>query len=139
MNQVVIILTIFKCSGLLLLPINFWDNIVVCPFTRYFLEKILTTLFSFSFQHRLDLVNIVYSMAIMWIAMTYSVDRQEKEVHFYIRHNVDAVLSFRVALEPIAVDYHTHTDREDFTDGCLMIITVMHVTTSGVCVSLTWT
>ena len=42
--------------------------------------------------------------------MTYSVDGQETEVHFYICHDVDVVLSFKVALKPIAVDYHTHTN-----------------------------
>ena len=73
----VIVLIMFKCSRFLILPIDSWDNIVVCPFTRYFIEKILTTLFSFSFQHRLGFVNIVDSMAIIWTAMTYKVDRDE--------------------------------------------------------------
>ena len=76
-------------------------------------------------------------MAIMW--MTYDVDELETEVYFFIHHDVDAVLSFRVALNPIAVDYHIYTERQDFIDGCLMVITVTYTITIEVWVSLTRT
>ena len=69
--------------------------------------------------------------------MTYEVDGLKTEVHFIIQHDTNVVLSFRVTLEMIAVDCHTHTKRQDFIDGCLMVVTVMHVTTTGVWVSLT--
>ena len=55
-------------------------------------------------------------MVILWTATTYEVDGPEIEVHFFIRHNADAVLSFRVVLELIAIDYHMHTERQDFAD-----------------------
>ena len=78
-------------------------------------------------------------MAIMWTAITYDVDVSETEVHFFIHHDANAVLSLRVALKQIVVDYHTHMKRENFTDGCMTIISVTHVTTFGVRVSLSWT
>ena len=91
-------------------------------------------------QHkRIALGHIYTNMAIMWTTMTYEVDGLEIEVHFFIRHDVDTVLSFKVTLKSIVVDYHMHTEREDFADRCLTVITVTHVTTSGVQVSLTWT
>ena len=78
-------------------------------------------------------------MAILWTAMTYEVDGLETKVHFFIRHDIDAVLSFKVALEPITVDYYTQTQRQDFTNSCLTVVTVTYAATTGVRVSLTWT
>ena len=46
-------------------------------------------------------------MAVMWTIMIYEVDGSETEVHFFIRHDTNAVLSFKVAIELIAVDYDT--------------------------------
>ena len=76
-------------------------------------------------------------MTILWTTMTYEVDRPAVEVHFFIRHDADVVLSFRVVLDPIAVDYHTHIERQDFVDDCLIIIAMTYTTTKWVQVSLT--
>ena len=71
--------------------------------------------------------------------MTYEVDGLETEVHFFIWHDADTVLFFRVALEPIIVDYHTYTEKRDFIDNCLTVVTVTYAIPTGVRVSLTWT
>ena len=70
--------------------------------------------------------------------MTYEVERAKIEIQHYVRHDVDAILSFRVALEPITVICHTHIERIDFFDGYLTIVTISYATTPGVRVSLTW-
>ena len=77
-------------------------------------------------------------MAVHAIAMTYSVVEDETVVRYIIRHNADAIVSIRVSLEPIAVDYRMHTDWEDFIDGCLTVLMVAYATISGVRVSLVW-
>ena len=71
--------------------------------------------------------------------MTFEVDGAKIEVHYFICHDAEAILSFQVSLEPIMLEYHTHIERQDFLDGCLTLVTVMHATTLGVQVSLTWT
>ena len=75
-------------------------------------------------------VSIVYilfiNMSIHWVAMTYDVVESETVVHYIIRHDFDAILSWKVLLEPIAVNFCTHTYREDFQDGCLTVVTVMY-------------
>ena len=75
-------------------------------------------------------------MAIIWVAETYGVLEDETEIVYYIRHDADAELSFRVVTEPIAIGYRTYTERLDFLDGCLTVFTVVHETTPGVRVSL---
>ena len=76
-------------------------------------------------------------MAIHWDAMTYDVIEDETVVHYFVQYNTNVVVSMRVCLEPIAIDFHTHTNWEDFLDGCMTIMIVTHLTTLGVRVSLT--
>ena len=71
--------------------------------------------------------------------MTLNVEDNETIVRYIIRHDADAILSWRVSLELIAVDFRTHTDREDFLDNCLTIVTVAYATNPRVRVSLVWT
>ena len=78
-------------------------------------------------------------MAIIWVAQTYGVLEEETETIYYIRHDADAELSFRVVTEPIVIGYRTSTERLDFLDGCLTVFTITHETTPGVRVSLVWT
>ena len=47
-----------------------------------------------------------------------NVEGNEIEIMYYIRHDPDIDLSFRVAMIPIAVKYHTHMMRINFSDGC---------------------
>ena len=68
-------------------------------------------------------------MATHWVAMTLNVEDNETIVRYIIRHDADVILSWRVSLEPIVMNFCTHTDREDFLDGCLTIVTVTYATT----------
>ena len=78
-------------------------------------------------------------MTIHWIAMTYDVVVEETEVHYFIRHDANAIVSLRVSSELIVVVYHMHTERQDFLDGCIMVMIVTYATKTGVRVSLIWT
>ena len=78
-------------------------------------------------------------MAIHWTTQTYDVYGEETEILYFIRHDADAELSFRVSVVPIAIGYRTQTERVDFLDGCLTVIAVIYETTLGVWVSLVWT
>ena len=71
-------------------------------------------------------------MVVRWIAITYSVVEDETVVHYIICHDADVIVSISVSLESIVVDYHMHTNREDFMDGCLTVMIVAYTTTPGV-------
>ena len=56
-------------------------------------------------------------ITIHWTAQTYNVHGEETEILYFIRHDADADLSFRVSMEPIAIGYRTHTERVDILDS----------------------
>ena len=60
-------------------------------------------------------------------------------VLYYIRHDPDAELSFRVSVDPVTTDYRTSTIKNDFSDDCLRVISVTYETQVGVRVTMTWT
>ena len=67
-------------------------------------------------------------MVIHWVAQMLDVEGNETEIIYHIRHDPDTDISFPVAMIPIVVEYRTHTARIDFSDGCLMIISVIYET-----------
>ena len=78
-------------------------------------------------------------MAIMLVAQTLDVHGDEMMVLYYIRHELDGELSFRVSVDPIAIDYCTSTIRNDFSNDCLTVIFVAYETQVGVRITMTWT
>ena len=78
-------------------------------------------------------------MAILWVAQSLDIHGDETQILYYIRHDLDAELSFRVVIDSIAIEYRTHTIGIDFSDGCLIVIYVTYETQIEVRVSLTLT
>ena len=78
-------------------------------------------------------------MAIHWTTQTYDVEEDETKVLYFVRHDADAILSFRVSVEPMVIGYRTYTERIDFMNGCLTVFAVIHETAPDVRVSLVWT
>ena len=75
-------------------------------------------------------------MATMWIAQSLDVLVEETEIMYFICHDPDAKLSFRISVDSIATEYCTSTTTSDFLDGCLTVIIVTFETQVGVPVTL---
>ena len=78
-------------------------------------------------------------MAIHWVSQTLDVLEEEIEIVYYIRHNPNAVSSFQVTTEPIALQYRTRTRRFENMDGYLTVIIVFYETDPDIQVTLSWT
>ena len=76
-------------------------------------------------------------IVIMWVAQFLDVHGDETVILYYIRHVPNAELFFRVSIDPIATDYRTSTVRNDFSNGCLTVISVTYKTQVGVQVTMT--
>ena len=76
-------------------------------------------------------------MTILWVAQTLNVHGDKTMILYYIRHDPDAELSFRVSVDFIAIEYRTSTVRNNFSDGCLTVISVAYETQVGFQVTLT--
>ena len=77
-------------------------------------------------------------MAIHWTTHTYDMEEDETNVFYFIRYDADAILSFRVSVEPMVIRYRTYTERINFMDGCLTVFAVIHETAPDVRVLLVW-
>ena len=75
----------------------------------------------------------------MWVAQSLDVYGDETMVLYYIRHDPDVELSFRVSVDPIATDYCTSTIRNNFSDGCLTVISIAYEIQARVRITMTWT
>ena len=70
-------------------------------------------------------------MAIMWITQTLDVLAEKTKIMYFIRHDPDADLSFRISVDPIATECRTSTTTSNFMDGYLTVIFVAFETQVG--------
>ena len=70
--------------------------------------------------------------------MTYEMTAFKILVKYVICHDTDAIIVFKVTVEPIGTEFHISAVREEYMDSMCTIIWVFYMIDPNVQVNLTW-
>ena len=77
-------------------------------------------------------------MAVQWASMVYEVTPEETQVRYFVYHDADAELVFKVTVIPIGADARVSSVREEYEDSVYSIFRITYATSLDVAVTLTW-